>query len=246
VNETVSVSKFDDIEALAQRCSDAVAALLIQAVQDFGEASVALAGGSTPLRMYEILAEQHQHTVPWQSVHFFWSDERCVPPDDTASNYANAQRVLLAWIPCWQEKVHRLRGEEIPQQEAQRYSRRLGELFADQLGEGEISFDLVLLGMGADGHTASIFPGDQTALAATEPCVAVDGSKGSPAVPRLTLTLPVINNAKQVFVLAAGAEKHPVFREVMQGGTSMSSPIALVRPISGSMHWWVDKAAFGE
>lgn len=241
-----SIEAFADTQALAAACSDAVARLLIQAVQDYGEASIALAGGSTPLRMYELLAEQHRDAVPWQSVHFFWSDERCVPPDDPASNYGAAQGALLSRIPAWQEKIHRLHGEAEPLAEAARYSARLCELFDDQLGDGEIVFDLVLLGIGTDGHTASLFPDDSAALAATEPCIAVNGVAGTPPIPRLTLTLPVINAARQIYVLASGAQKAPVLRAVLNGGADAAQyPVARVQPQNGGLHWWLDSAALG-
>jgi 6-phosphogluconolactonase len=236
------VHTFPDLDALSAAAADAVAALLIQAVQDYGEASIALAGGGTPRKLYELLAARHADDVPWQSVHFFWGDERCVPPDNPASNYAMAQAALLSRVPVWLEKIHRMLGEDQPQMAATRYGQLLQALFEDQLGDGAIVFDIVLLGLGPDGHTASLFPGDP-ALEAVAPCVAVDGATGNPPGPRLTLTLPVLNAARNVLFLVSGAEKAPVVQAIL-GATPGSSayPAARIQPLQGELHWYVDSS----
>jgi 6-phosphogluconolactonase len=237
------VVTFPTPEALAQAAAAEVAGALTQAVQDFGEASLCLAGGSTPRRLYEVLAQRHRDSVPWQSVHVFWGDERCVPPDDPASNFALAQTALLSRVPVWQEKVHRMRGEADPAAEAARYSAELTRLFEDQLGEGPIAFDVVLLGLGPDGHTASLFPHD-AALTATAPCVAVAGTTGNPPVPRLTLTLPVLNAAKRVFFLVSGAEKAGVLHAILGDYPEAELyPAAQVAPVQGELRWFTDEAA---
>jgi 6-phosphogluconolactonase len=238
-----NVHSFPDLDALSAAAADAVAEALAQAVHDYGQASIALAGGGTPRKLYELLAARHHEDVPWQGVHFFWGDERCVPLDDASSNFALAQAALLGRIPAWQEKVHRMRGEDEPASAAARYGQLLSALFEDQLGEGEIAFDVVLLGLGPDGHTASLFPGSP-ALQGHAPCVAVDGATGKPPVPRLTLTLPVLNAAKRVFFLVSGAEKASVLHAILGGFPEAAGyPAAHVQPVQGELHWYVDEAA---
>jgi 6-phosphogluconolactonase len=239
------VHPFPDLEALSAALAARVAMALVRAVQDYGEASIALAGGRTPRRVYELLAEHYRDSVPWQSVHCCWSDERCVPPDHPDSNYRLAHETLLSRVPVWQEKIHRMRGEADPQAEAARYSARLEELFADQLGDGPIAFDVMLLGMGDDGHTASLFP-DTGAVGRTEPCLAIDAPQGKPPGWRLSLSLPVINAARLVCIGVAGEGKAAVLRAVLAGGAGADQyPAAHVQPADAGLHWYADAAALG-
>ncbi|MGD1994069.1 MAG: 6-phosphogluconolactonase [Anaerolineae bacterium] len=198
---------------------------------------VALAGGSTPRPMYERLAaEPLASRVDWTHVQVFWSDERCVPADHPDSNYRMARQALLDHVPIPEANVHRIRGEMVPDWAASSYESEL---------EGVLGlngrFDLILLGMGADGHTASLFPGTRVL---EEQEYAVDavhlgGGRGW----RVTLTLPVINAARCVMFLVAGAEKAEALARIRAGEML---PAARIQPHAGELIWLVDRDALPE
>ena len=200
--------------------------------------AVALAGGSTPRAAYALLAtEEFAARVDWSRVHVFWGDERCVPPDDPDSNYRMAREALLDKIPIPTENVHRIRGELPPDEAAAAYQAELEAV----LGAGG-RFDLVLLGMGVDGHTASLFPGTAALHEGERWVVAAFVDKLSAW--RVTLTPVVLNAAAQVTFVVSGAGKAEQLREVLAGPYQPDVlPAQMVRPTDGRLLWLVDAAA---
>ncbi|HKY33429.1 MAG TPA: 6-phosphogluconolactonase [Candidatus Polarisedimenticolia bacterium] len=203
--------------------------------------SAALSGGRTPRRLYELLSEDnHAHQVVWPAVELFWSDERCVGPDHADSNYGAAREALLSKVPVAPAHVHRIRGEDPdPRRAAADYERELRSAFL-----GEPRLDLVLLGMGEDGHTASLFPGSPL----LEERVALAAAAADPAgTPRVTLTLPAINAARLVAVLVTGPGKAAMARRVL-GARARDErlPIQRVRPAAGQLVWILDADAASE
>lgn len=175
-------------------------------------ASFVLAGGSTPRSIYRRLADgEISPSVPWHRVHVFWGDERCVPPDDESSNYAMARASLLDRIEIPPENIHRIRGELAPAEAAARYEAGLRRHFGN---DGPPAFDCVMLGMGADGHTASLFPGDPLVDEAERWVGVTEGLRASPVVPRVSLTLPVLNAARKIVFTVVGEPKRPVVRDI--------------------------------
>ncbi len=231
---TPEIVVLPDPEALAREATDRFVALARSAIAAHGRFTVALSGGSTPKALYEQLVAQ---PVEWQHVHVFWGDERCVPPDHPDSNYGMAQRALLSHIDIPAQNVHRLKGELDPAQAAQQYEAELRTVFGAQP-----RFDLILLGMGADAHTASLFPGTP-ALHEQQRWVAahyVDKLQAN----RVTLTPPIINQAAAVIFLIAGNDKAAALRSVWHGPHDPDRfPAQIVAPTAGRVIWLVDQAA---
>jgi 6-phosphogluconolactonase len=223
-----------DAAAVTREAADRFVALARSALAAHGRFTVALSGGSTPQPVYEQLVTQ---PVDWQNVHVFWGDERCVPPVHPDSNYGLVRQALLAHIDIPAQNVHRLRGELDPAQAAQQYADELRAVF------GTLPrFDLVLLGMGADAHTASLFPGTPALHEQRRWVMAqyVDKLQAS----RLTLTPPVINAAAHVTFLIAGSDKAAALRSVWHGAHDPDRfPAQIVRPATGHLSWLVDRAA---
>lgn len=228
-----------DQSALTARAAELFAETARQAVAARDKFRVALSGGSTPRKLYELLAgEIYAPRIPWEETYVFWSDERCVPPDSEESNYRMAYEAMLARVPVPEEHINRLRGEAEAQEAARDYERILEEEF----DENPPRFDLLLLGMGEDGHTASLFP-DSTALddkAHLVEAVFVEKLKTY----RLTMTLRTINAAASVMFLVAGEAKAETLRAVLEGErTGSRYPAQLVEPERGELVWLVDEAA---
>ncbi len=236
-NRSVAVGEFkvvSDALCLARLAANRIVALASGAIAARGRFAVALAGGATPRPTYALLAEQPlAQEVEWPRVEVFWGDERCVPPDHLDSNYRMARCALLDHVPIPRENVHRIPGELPPQEAAAAYRLELQEA----LGAAG-HFDLVLLGMGSDGHTASLFPGTAAVDEEERSVVAVYVPKLGAW--RVTLTLPVINAARHVIFLVAGAEKAEVLARV-RGGEPL--PAAKVQPADGQLTWLVDRDA---
>lgn len=231
------VRVFRDLDELSRAAADFFCQVAGKAARA-GEVFVALSGGSTPQRLYETLSTQeYQDRVPWMKTQLFWSDERCVPPDHPDSNYGNASKAL-AGLPISPLNVHRMRGEDPPEDAAREYEADMRETF--KVLPSEVPrFDLMLLGLGEDGHTASLFPGtsalDDTTHLAT--AVYVEKLKSH----RLSLTFPVINNAANVAFLVSGERKREIFRRVMEQ-PSANVPAQRVQPTNGKLMWFVDEA----
>lgn len=210
-----------------------------EAVRARGRFCVALSGGSTPKGLYSLLATGAV-PVPWEKIYFFWGDERHVPPDDPESNYRMANEALLSKIPIQSQNVFRILGEETDAQvAAKKYEKTLVKLF--ELKEGAFPrFDLILLGMGPDGHTASLFPGSP-ALQENRRLVVANWVEQF-HTDRITLTLPVLKNAAEVIFLVSGEEKSGILRQVLEGNAGQF-PSQLVRPSDGKLIWLLDKPA---
>lgn len=204
--------------------------------------SLVLAGGSTPKLAYQFLAsEELQTRIDWPRVQIYFGDERCVPPDHAESNYRMAREALLSKVRIPGDNIYRMRGEIDPNAAAIEY----GRLLKDTFGEG--GPDLVLLGMGDDGHTASLFPGTTALMETKHRCVAhfVENSTTGKSW-RITMTAPFINRAAEVMVLVCGAGKAARLTEVLEGPREpLRLPIQLIQPNSGRMSWLIDTAAAG-
>jgi 6-phosphogluconolactonase len=210
-----------------------------QATAEHGVFSVALAGGKTPKEVYEVLAsDPHKSLIEWSEVHLFFGDERCVPPDHPESNYAMVHRALISKIDIPPANVHRMAGELNPEASAVAYERELRTFF------GEVAaprFDLILLGMGDDGHTASLFPNSE---ALTENSKTVVATKAPSGQDRISLTLPAINSAACVLFLVTGSGKAQRLAEVLSNLPETNKlPAQLIAPVNGTLEWLIDGAA---
>jgi 6-phosphogluconolactonase len=240
VPSPAQVHRYPDADSVAAAAVKRFIDSAKRAVHRSGRFIVVLAGGSTPRALYRLLTESPQReAVAWDKTLFVFGDERCVPPDDEASNYRMARETLLDPLEIPGHRVLRIKGEQKPLEAARRYQVRLGDLF---LGDKKRHFDLALLGIGADGHTASLFPGT-AALDETERWVVAN------EVPqldtwRLTLTLPALCQSRKVLFLATGEEKAPVIAEAF-GGVEHPAPHPCERvlPRGGSREVLLDRAA---
>ncbi|MGZ4878330.1 MAG: 6-phosphogluconolactonase [Candidatus Angelobacter sp.] len=214
------------------------AAQASEAIRVRGKFTVALSGGSTPKRLYSLLATRP--SISWDKICFFWGDERHVPPDHTDSNYRMANEALLSKVPVRPENIFRIRGEETDADAAAlQYEVTLQQFF--QLPPGEFPrFDLILLGLGPDGHCASLFP-DTSALSERRRLVVANWVEKL-KTHRITFTFPVLNQAACVIFLASGPDKAPILHQVLEN-TSANLPSQHVRPIDGKLLWLVDSAA---
>jgi 6-phosphogluconolactonase len=233
----LSVRVYETPEELAAAAAREFAAKAREAIEERGRFAVVLAGGSTPKATYEILARDYANRIDWSSVHVFFGDERTVPPDHEDSNYRMARETLLEYIRVG--GVHRIRCELPPDEAAAAYEEELREFF----GEEPPRFDLILLGIGADGHTASLFP-ETSALevhdrwVVANPVLKLDTT-------RITLTVPVINAASSVIFLVAGEDKAAALKEILEGDADPREyPARLIQP-PGGPEWMLDRAAAG-
>jgi 6-phosphogluconolactonase len=231
-----------DAARLAHEAATEFARLATDSVQDKNLFTVALSGGSTPKTLYSLLADEPWRSeLPWPQMHFFWSDERHVPPNHPDSNYRMTDEALLSKVPVPPENIHRIRGDESdPAKAAAAYERELQSSF--HLRAGELpKFDLVLLGLGADGHTASLFPGT-AALHEHDRLVVANWVEKLNAW-RLTMTLPVLNNAANVIFLVSGPEKASILRAVLSSDRAEPYPAQLIQPTVGNVLWLVSREA---
>ena len=234
---------YTNLAALSQAAAEKFARLAQAAVSERGCFFVCLSGGSTPARAYQLLAQPpYRSHLPWEKMAFFWGDERMVPPDHPQSNYGQAYQILLSQVPVRDENVHRIQGELLPAEAAQAYASLL-QRWAEP-GLSWPRFDLLFLGMGADGHIASIFPGAYQKDTYSAPALPVIAQyQGRPAK-RITLTPVVFNSARQVVFLVAGADKADALRAVFgPGGKPEDWPARLIQPAEGEVLWMVDAAA---
>jgi 6-phosphogluconolactonase len=219
-----------------------IASLIQDAIDDRGRCMLVLSGGETPRGVYRLLsADAMGKSIRWDRVHVFFSDERCVPLDDPQSNFGMAQREMFSRIRIPAENIHRIHGERLPADAARAYELDLREVF----GIADVVCDVVLLGIGDDGHTASLFPGTD-ALKVTNALV-------SPVVvphlqnQRVTLTFPVLDQARALIFLVTGLKKAPVVRAILlREPEALQYPAARIHPANESIRWMLDKDAASE
>jgi 6-phosphogluconolactonase len=225
---------FADLDALSRAAADDFTALVNATDHTF---HVALSGGSTPKKLFDVLVERGRGALPWERIELWWGDERCVPPDDPDSNYGMTKRHLIDPLKLDPNKIHRLEGERPPVQAAADYERAL----VAALGAPPI-FDLVWLGMGPDGHTASLFPRSAGVRDKTSYVIAnaVDSPLTKGPATRLTITLPVIDVARHVRFLVGGADKADTLAQVARGPSELY-PSSLVA--AADTKWLIDRAA---
>ncbi len=231
---------FENMEELSRAAAGLFAAQAKQSVIERGRCLVVLNGGGTPRRLFQILAEEFRDNVDWSRVHVFWGDERCVPPDDPGSSYGQARESLLVHVPIPDENIHRIRGELEPHEAAEDYALVLKGFASPQLPWPR--FDLVYLGMGEDGHTASLFPGSP--LDVSEPTLAVTAEYQDRPAQRVTLTPAVFNSARMVVFMATGEKKARTLAEVLSDRYNPELyPAQRIDPKEGKLIWLVDEDA---
>jgi 6-phosphogluconolactonase len=239
------VHVFGDLEALSAAAAQYVADLSRASVRDRGRFSVALAGGNTPKATYALLAGRHLAEIEWASWQVFFGDERFVPRDDDRSNYKMASQALLTRAPIPESQIHPIPTDAPTVGDAANaYERTLSAVLAGTGAQPPV-IDLALLGVGPDGHTASLFPGSPVLDEEAHWARAVDApTTVQPAVPRVTLTLPVLNAARHVLFLVAGADKRPVISEILEAGDSARRYPA-ARVAGADRTWWlIEQSAF--
>ncbi len=226
-------------EALAQVTAQLLVDQCTQSIAERGHFTLALSGGSTPRALFHLLAsEPYRSTIPWEKVEFYWVDERCVDPDSPESNYRVARDELLHMVSA--TKFYRIKGELDPAEAAQAYDHLLRQHF--ELGSGELPrFDCALLGMGEDGHIASLFPGED-GLDITDRLV-IDQRVRALKSDRISLTLPVLNNARCCLFMVQGARKHAALSKALDLLATPELPAQRIRPTNGALIWVIDDAA---
>jgi 6-phosphogluconolactonase len=245
-SEPATVRIFETSEDLARAAAEECVRLALEAVKARGRFSIALAGGSTPKRLYALLASESESSFrarfPWHETHFFWGDERHVPPDHPDSNYRMAFETMLSKVPVADSRLHRIEGENPDSRKAaQGYEQDLRQHFRLNLGVWP-EFDLVLLGLGPDGHTASLFPDTDVLEEKSLLTAAVWVPKFQSS--RITLTVPLLNHAASIVFLVSGKDKAEALRAVLQGEFQPRRyPAQLIRPAQGSQQWLVDRDA---
>jgi len=236
VTQATEMRTFESAEALAQNAAEWLCGVAQSSDGDFG---VCLSGGSTPRRLYELLATPALASrFPWTRAYWFWGDERFVPHNDPESNYGVARDALLSHVSAPNDHVHPIVTEGLsPDQAAAAYEAALKEFYgADVLSPNRPLFDVTFLGIGGDGHTASLFPGEQALKETRRWVVAVSSAKYGE---RITLTYPVLDSSRNVAFLAAGQEKRQVVARAQSGDATI--PAGLVRPV-GRLYWFTDRA----
>lgn len=231
---------FSTTKQLVQQYTQEFVLQIVEAGMLEQEIFIALSGGNTPKILFDHIVDVVHDKIKWEQVHFFWVDERCVPPEDNQSNFGMTKKHLLDHIPLEEWQIHRIQGESPPGREVKRYAKELNDEVPKK--NGLPMFDIMLLGLGEDGHTASIFP-DQMKLL-EEKRFAANAVHPETGQQRVTLTGPVINNAKRIVFFVSGKKKAGVVASVLQKtGDCMSYPAAYIKPSHGSIAWYLDKDA---
>lgn len=230
---------FADLEEMSHMAATIFSCAARTAIATTGRFTVAISGGSTPRRLYVLLGTEYRDKIPWDRVEFFWVDERCVPAEHEESNYGMAYGIMLSNLPVPGTRIHPIDCAQDPEQAALKYEAEIRKCLGS---DGTPSFDLVILGVGADGHTASLFPGSEALSEKERLALPVHG--GDPESWRVTLTLPVMNNAQNVLFLVSGGRKAGVVSGVLEDTEARARlPAGLVSPLQGNCTWLLDREA---
>jgi 6-phosphogluconolactonase len=242
LSRSVEIRTLTTPQELFAAAAEEVVRIAKESVAEGGRFTIALSGGSTPKTLYNLLATNARNEVPWDRTFFFWSDERHVPPTDPESNYRMADEAMLSKIPVAPANVFRISAENPDASAAALdYEKVLQKFFALEPGQVP-KFDLILLGTGPDGHTASLFPG--TAALQEKSRLVVSNWVAKFNTDRLTFTLPLLNAAHNVMFLVSGTDKAPALQAILEGDApSEQHPAKLVKPTDGKLIWMVDRAA---
>ncbi len=232
------VRVYKDLNALSNAAANLVLDCALASIEARGRFIFALSGGFTPKQLFSFFAaDPWRRKLPWSKTHLFWVDERCVPPDHSESNYRLARDTFLDYLTLLPTQVHRITGEDGPDKAASAYEQELESFFNGALPR----FDAELLGMGENGHTASLFPG--AAALHERKHWALPVHLKPPQLNRVTLTLPVLCNAGNILFLATGRNKAAVLHEIVEDGNPRGYPAGLVQPASGKLIWMADRDA---
>jgi 6-phosphogluconolactonase len=237
---------FPNLEKASHSLAEKLTEEASTAVGKQGQFTLALSGGKTPRLLYNLLAREYKNKVEWQAVHLFWGDERCVPQNHPDSNFSLAYETLISKIPLPPQNIHSLKtGLENPRKAADTYEEILKEFFRDSETENFPTFDAILLGMGKDGHTASLFPGSPVLDEKNRWVVAVEAPSSFSPKNRITLTLPLINRSRAVFFLVSGSEKSRVLKSILEepDKARRNYPAAMVQARK-KLIWHVDEDAY--
>jgi 6-phosphogluconolactonase len=244
VSKNSKIQIVADVDAMSRAAAATIVDHISQSLQTLDVYSMALSGGSTPRRLYSLLANEAalREQIPWERIHFFWGDERRVPAGHPDSNYRMAYNALLSKVPIPSTNIHRIHAEEADADEAAAdYEIEIRRFFAIEAGQIP-QFNCVLLGMGADGHTASLFPAT-SALVETKRLVVANWVKKFQSH-RFTLTLPVFNHAAQILFLVSGEDKADTLQAVLEGNRQPDRyPAQLIQPTHGEVTWFLDHSA---
>jgi 6-phosphogluconolactonase len=225
---------------LAEKFAEEMVAMVAESSKKSSAFTVALSGGSTPELLYSVVGDHFQMAINWEKVHFFWGDERCVQPNDRESNFGMAKKALFSKINIPSANIHRIRGEDDPAGEATRYSDEISRYTRKR--DSLPVFDLVILGLGEDGHTASIFPSNIMLMESERVCNVATHPLSNQK--RITLTGRTINNADKVTFLVTGINKSVIVEKILNKGTSSQNfPASLIVPAYGELIWFLDKEA---
>jgi 6-phosphogluconolactonase len=235
------VRVFPDMEAMSVGAAERFNTLAKETIVSRGRFIAALSGGSTPRRFYSLLGSPlYRDKIDWNKVHLFWADERCVPRGHSESNFKLVADTLLAQVALPAKNIHRIKGENKPELAAEEYEQNIRSFFGSQTTP---EFDILFLGAGEDGHTASLFPGTVTLREMIR--LAMPVYLDPPNLHRVTLTLPLLNQARRVLFLVSGQAKARMVYEIVENGNPHGYPAGLVHPAHGSIAWFVDKDAAG-
>ena len=234
----MQIEIYPNLEAVSRKAADMFLQMSGKCIAVKGRFAVALSGGNTPKIFYELLgSEPYSRSVDWRHIHLFWADERCVPPEHADSNYRLAFDTFLSKVPLPEENIHRIKGEGEPDRETREYERDIRRFFGASVLP---VFDLILLGIGEDGHTASLFPGSKILKEEDHLVDFVDDKTKNH--PRITLTLPVLNHAENIIVLVCGESKALIVQKVIETKDN-SLPASLLMKGKGKLLFLLDKDA---
>jgi 6-phosphogluconolactonase len=240
ISQNTEVKIFRKPEELFIDSAGYICASIRHYINKFNRSTLVLSGGHTPKRLYDEISNNYKELVDWSNVYFFWGDERCVPPDNIDSNYKTAKEHLLSKLPVPAANIFRIRGEDKPEKAAYDYEDIVKNYFDVNK---VLSFDNLLLGVGEDGHTASLFPGTKVLNVYDKYASEVYSERLKSW--RVTLTFPLINKSKNIFLIAAGNEKSGIIKKVFTDNNG-KFPVQKIHPSDGKLTWFLDEEAAGD